>query len=224
MNTSDENQQEYPLPPRELAWDMARAEARIQDARLKKDKALELLVVPKEMRDELAQQAIDAAHRLSGTVEQEYYSKLATRDERYFEIEEQYGSVTLNKEDLAMFLETLSDPSDEKTRKANAQLTTRVWNAIGQLSEWPNSDVKFGITSPTGIQKQHSFSKRGWANTEKIDYIDLNFAGLVHYVDSIAEYLKQRKPYKPIDKTTQTILDFVDYVKAGVANKELVDS
>jgi hypothetical protein len=55
MNTSDENQHEYPLPPRELAWDMARAEARIQDARLKKDKALELLVVPKEMRDELAQ-------------------------------------------------------------------------------------------------------------------------------------------------------------------------
>lgn len=201
------------LPPEKLAWDMAHAQARYRDAIYDKTHSEFRQPDESELR-ELAERALE----ISNAVEEDYYDKVAKRDEKYFVVEEKYGGVILNKEDLHKFIELQLGDSEGGVvnQRAVDQATTRTWNELGLLSERINSDISFAVTNPSGREKQPGTSKgNGWAKSEMTDYEGLNFASLLHFIDTMnANSVKPGGIRGMGVKTAQILLDFSEYVKS----------
>ena len=216
-----------PLPDVRLAWDMAKIQEK-EYGRARASRQRELIAAkglsinPEErterlerIESEITSQAKDAAQRL----EDRYYTEVAMRDDDYYDIEAQYGNIMMNKSDLAEYIASLRTNSDPKTRAIDAALVTRVWNVLGQSAAVPLSDIQFEKIAPTGVIKpRSSYSGRGWADREKIDFIDLKLSGLIRDVNKWRTLEASKSASKLYgsepNRTSQVIAEFSDFMKA----------
>jgi|GEM_PF-2382089 len=191
-----------------LAWDMAHAEKPLRDEvhRMKKSGQERNFSYGGATPGVLLERAIDQ----SSEIEKAYYEKVAKQDEDYFAIEDLYGGLKLNKEDLYAFL--TSSAENDKELKTADKLTTRVWNMLGVVSSEPNSDVLFDQTIPTGVKRPAYISGRNYVGSEIVQYKNLDLASLIHFLDTATGLPKQGRPIYGIGAVSlKAMTNFANY-------------
>ena len=190
-----------PIADKRLAWDMAHAEAPVRN---NPGSAWPLV------GSEAYERQVEVATQRSTKIEQAYIAKLEKRDEDYYEIEEMYQGQTVNKIDLYNFL-TIGAQTEKELNIADVQ-STRIWNLLGKVSSWANSDVEFEKTIPSGKQKNNYFGEFTFVSTEVVKYENLGVASLVHFLDRLngsngsATYVRGIGP-----ASIKTMVDFADF-------------